>query len=86
MIKDDKTYVEKEMIKYVIATIDGKYLKKTPAKPEYCFVEDIEIATKAMSKKMIKTILDYFYMDTRLNMELVIIPVKITYELIDETI
>ena len=86
MIKEDKTFVEKKITKYVIATIDGKYLKKTPSKTEYCFVEDIELATKAMSKKMMKTILDYFYMDTGLNIELVILPVNITYELIDETI
>ena len=80
------TYVEKELVKYVVATMDGKYLRKTPTKKEYYFVDDIELATKAMTKKMINTILDYYYMDTGLNIELVVVPVKITYELIDETI
>lgn len=81
----NKTYIEKKITKYVVVTMDGKYLKKTPSKTEYCFVEDIELATKAMSKKMMKTILDYFYMDTKLDIELVIVPVNITYELVDET-
>ena len=86
MERENNTYVEKKITKYVIATIDGKYLKKTPAKKEYYFVDDIELATKAMTKKMINTILDYYYMDTGLNIELVVVPVNITYELIDETI
>lgn len=86
MENKENTYIEKQTTKYVIATMDGKYLKKTPAKKEYYFVDDIELATKAMTKKMINTILDYYYMDTGLNIELVIIPVNITYELVDETI
>lgn len=84
MNKDNK-YIEKKIKKYVIATIDGIYLKKTPAKKEYYFVEDIEIATKAMSKKMIQQVLDYYYQDTMTNIDLVIVPVEITYELIDES-
>lgn len=81
----NNTYIEKKITKYVIATMDGKYLKKTPAKKEYCFVEDIELATKAMTRKMINMILDYYYMDTGLEIELVVVPVNITYELVDET-
>lgn len=84
MNKDNK-YIEKKIKKYVIATIDGTYLKKIPAKKEYYFVENIEIATKAMSKKMIQQVLDYYYQDTMTNIELVIVPVEITYELIDES-
>lgn len=82
---ENNTYVEKKITKYVIATMDGQYLKKTPAKKEYCFVEDIELATKAMSKKMMNMILDYYYLDTGINMELIIVPVNITYELVDES-
>ena len=85
-MENKNTYMEKKITKYVISTIDGKYLKKTPAQKEYFFVEDIELATKAMTRKMINTILDYYYMDTGLDTELVILPVVITYELIDETI
>lgn len=79
------TYTEKEMIKYVIATMDGKYLKKIPSKKEYYFVDDIEIATKTTSKKMMKQVLEYYYQDTGMNVDMVIIPVKITYELVNET-
>lgn len=78
-------FLEKKIKKYVIATIDGTYLKKTPSKNEYYFVEDIEVATKAMSKKMMQQILDYYYQDTMTNIKLLIVPVEITYELIDES-
>lgn len=84
MIKGN-TYVEKKLTKYVIATMDGKYLKKTPAKNEYVFVDDIELATKAMTRKMINMILEYYYNDTEVNIELVVIPVNITYELVNES-
>ena len=82
-----KKYIEKKIRKYVIATLDNPtlYLMKTPAKSEYCFIEDIEFATKAMSKKVMKQILNYYYLDTGLNTELVVIPIDITYEIIDDT-
>lgn len=86
MKNQDNKYIEKVINKYVIATTDGMYLKKTVAKKEYCFVEDIEIATKAMTKKMMEKILEYYYCDTGLDTELVIVPIEITYKLIDETI
>ena len=80
-----KKYLEKKIRKYVIATIDGKYLKKTIEKNEYCFVEDIEMATKAITYKTINDILRYYYYDTGTDIDLVILPIEITYELIDET-
>lgn len=79
---------EKVIKKYVIATLDNptQYLVKIPQKPEYLFTEDIEKATKTTSKKLANTILDYFYYDTNLRgMELVIVPIEITYEIINET-
>ena len=82
-----KRYLEKKIKKYVIATLDNPtlYLKKTPAKSEYCFVEDIELATKTVSKKLMEQILNYYYLDTGLNnIELVVVPIEITYEIIDE--
>lgn len=81
-----KKYLEKKIRKYVIATLDNPtlYLKKTPGKVDYCFVEDIEIATKALSLKVMKQTLQYFYLDTGLDTELVVVPVDITYEIIDE--
>lgn len=85
MENKENKFIEKKIKKYVIATVDGMYLKKTPAKKEYCFVEDIEMATKALTKKMINKILDYYYYDTGLKTELLVIPVEITYELINES-
>ena len=60
------------------------YLKKIPAKKEYYFVEDVEVATKTMSKKLADSILNYYYSDTGLDTELVVVPIEITYEIIDD--
>ena len=81
-----KKYLEKKIRKYVIATLDNPtlYLKKTPGKNEYFFVEDIEIATKALSKNVMCQVLKYYYLDTGLDTELVVVPVDITYEIIDD--
>ena len=81
-------YLEKKIIKYVAATLDNPtlYLKKTPAKPEYCFVEDIEMSTKTLNKKLMEQIISYYYIDTKINVELVAVPVEITYEIIDDTV
>ena len=86
-VKDMQKYLEKKKRKYVIATLDNPtlYLKKIPAKKEYYFVEDIEVGTKAMSKKLAESILQYYYYDTGLDTELVIVPIEITYEIIDDT-
>ena len=78
-------YIEKKIIKYVITTVDGRYLKKIPSQNEYYFVDDIEIATKAMDRSTINQILRYYYLDTNSDIELLTIPVEITYELINET-
>jgi len=81
-------YKEKVIRRYVIATLDNPtlYLKKTLQKAEYSFVEDITMATKTHSRKTADTILNYFYSDTNLrDIELVIIPVEITYEILDES-
>ena len=79
-------YIEKKMRKYVIATLGNptQYLKKTPAKKEYFFTKDIEIATKASNKKIMQDVLNYYYYDIGLNIKLVVVPIDITYELIDE--
>lgn len=80
-------YLEKKIKKYIIATLGNPtlYLKKIPSKKEYIFSEDIEYATKAMSKNVAEQIKKYYYIDTGSDIELVVLPVDITYELIDET-
>ena len=81
-------YLEKKIIKYVAATFDNPtlYLKKTPAKSEYCFVEDIEMATKTLNKKLMDQIISYYYSDTRMDITLIAVPIEITYEVIDDTV
>lgn len=80
-------YLEKKIIKYVAATLDNPtlYLKKTPAISEYYFVEDIEMATKTLNKRLMDQIISYYYSDTYLDTPLVAVPVEITYEIIDDT-
>jgi hypothetical protein len=80
-------YLEKKIRKYVIATFGNPtlYLKKIPGKKEYMFSEDIEYATKTMSVSLAEQIKNYYYQDIGFDVELVVVPVDITYELIDET-
>ena len=82
-----KKYLEKKTRKYVIATFGSPtlYLKKVPSEKEYIFSEDIEYATKSMGQNVAEQIKNYYYADTGSNIELVVLPVEITYELIDET-
>ena len=80
-------YLEKKIRKYVIATLGCPtlYLKKIPSKKEYMFSEDIEYATKTMSANLAEQIKRYYYHDIGFDVELVVLPMEITYELIDET-
>lgn len=80
--------LEKKVTKYVIATLDNPtmYMKKVYQQKKYVFTDDIEYATKTMSKDVAQIILDYYYNDTGDNMDLVIIPVEITYSLISEQV
>ena len=79
-------FLEKKVKKYVAATFDNPtlYLKKIPAKPEYCFVEDIELATKTLNKGLMNQIISYYRFDTRMDTTLVAVPVMITYEIVEE--
>ena len=80
-------YLEKKIRKYVVATFGSPtlYLKKVPSEKEYIFSENIEYATKSMSYNVAEQIKSYYYSDTGSNVELVVLPVEITYELVDET-
>lgn len=81
-----KKHLEKKIRKYVIATLDSPtlYLKKVPGENKYFFVNDVEMATKGMTRLMTNQIMDYYYLDTGENIPLVVIPVEITYEIIEE--
>lgn len=81
-----KKYLEKKIQKYVIATLDTPtlYLRKVPGAKEYSFVEDIEAATKSLTIAVIEQLFKGYYLDTGLDTEMVIVPVEITYEIIDD--
>lgn len=77
-------YLEKKMRKYVIATLDSKFLARDSLNDRYCFT-DIVGASKYKSRNMGLQWIDYYRRDTGdLLLELVVIPVDISYELINE--
>ena len=81
-----KKVLEKEIKKYTIVTLTSPtaYLKSLHM-GKYCFVEDIEQATKFVSKQTANKMIDYFYSDTGLtNIDLLVMPIRISYELINE--
>lgn len=79
-------YLEKRIRKYVIATIaeSTAYLMSLHF-GNWCFTDDIERATKTMTLKMAKQVRDNYYHDYGQDIELAIIPIEISYELINET-
>lgn len=81
-----KKVLEKEIKKYTIVTLNNPttYLKSLHM-GKYCFVDDIEQSTKFISKRTAEKMIDYFYSDTGLiDIELLVVPIKISYELINE--
>lgn len=80
-----KKYLEKKVRKYVIATLSHSYLGRNSVSNTYYFT-DIIGASKYNSYKMAKTWINLYRQDTRdLELDLLIIPVDISYELIDES-
>lgn len=79
-------HIEKILKKYVIATLDSPttYLKSL-GWGEYIFTDNIELATKTLSKRVAHDIVyDYCIHFGKTNF--VIIPVEITFALIEESI
>ena len=76
-------YKEKEMKKYVIADLSQptNYLKSMKD-GRYSFIDNIVVATKFVSKITAQEICNECIRNT--NIELVVIPVLITYEIIEE--
>lgn len=74
---------EKEIFRYAIATLDGTYLKSLHM-GSYCF-SDIESCTKFASKKLANQYIKYYRHDTKdSDTELIVIPMRISYDLINE--
>ena len=86
MIMKNRNFIEKEYFKYVIATLDNPtmYLRYL-LDGKYCFVDNIEAATKTLNRKLANDLKNYYYSDTNDDIDLVIVPIKITYELVEET-
>lgn len=77
-------FLEKKIRKYVIATLSSSFLSRNSVNKTYLFT-DIDKATKFNSRKMARTWIDYYRLDTHdLELDLVVIPVDISYELIRE--
>lgn len=76
-------YKEKEVKKYVIADLSQptNYLK-TMRDGKYCFIDNIVVATKFVSKITAQEICNECIKNT--NIDLVVVPIMITYEIIEE--
>lgn len=77
--------IEQELKRYVIATTgyNTAYLKSLHF-GNYCFVDNLLEATKTVDRKVAEQMKNYFYQDLGLNIDLVVVPLKIKYELINE--
>ena len=80
-------FLEKKVRKYVIATLDRptQYLVVPPAPQKYYFVEDIERASKTLTRKLANEVHQLYYNDSGLNqIHTVVVPIEETYEIIME--
>lgn len=82
--------LEKQIVRYVLGTIyedDGRcyYLRSLHDIGKYDYVFDIELATKAEKKSVIKMLLQNYQMDMGKDaLDFVILPVVIEYSLVKE--
>lgn len=80
-------YLEKTLYRYIIATLDSptKYLIFKDG--SVSFTSHISRGTKTVGENTAQSIKNDFYMCTgRTDIELVVLPIKISYELIREDI
>ena len=77
--------IKEELNRYVIATFDNPTNYLSRYNGEYVFIDNLIECTKFTSKSTANQLKKYFYQDTGLNnIELVVIPLKIEYRLINE--
>lgn len=77
--------IKEELNRYVIATLDTPTTYLSRYNGKYWFIDNLIECTKFTSKNTASQLKKYFYQDTGLtNIELVIIPLKIEYRLINE--
>lgn len=79
-------FLEKKVRKYVVASVSQptRYLLSMHF-GNWMLVDDIEKASKTMKKSVAEDLKEYYYNDTFSNEEFVVVPVDITYELIEES-
>ena len=77
--------IKEELNRYVIATFDNPTTYLSRYNGEYVFIDNLIECTKFTSKNTASQLKKYFYQDTGLtDIELVVIPLKIEYRLINE--
>lgn len=80
----EKRHLEKKKRVYVLATLDIPTQYLTYKDGYYGFVRDIEMATKAANRATANILKSVFYYGVNTDLELVILPLEIRYELIEE--
>lgn len=80
-----KEYKELTLKRYVIATLDNptQYLISEHF-GKYSFTENIKIASKTVSKSIAEGIVNDFYSQVNADIDLVVVPIKIEYTIIEE--
>ncbi len=86
-MKQEIEHLEKEIVKYVIAALSypRTYMYKKPGEQQYRFFKDIEKSTKFLDRQdAIDTIKMYQRFTGDNQLELVVIPLKVKYIMIEE--
>ena len=73
-------------IKFIIATVSSPtmYLYKQPGEYKYCFYKRINKALYTEDRSIAQMLLDEYKYVTNDDIELVVIPVQISYDLVKE--
>lgn len=76
---------KQELNRYVIATLTEKTLYLRYFGGQYSFVDNLIECNKTTQRSLAEEIKENFYIDTKLiDIELVVLPLKIEYKLINE--
>lgn len=77
--------IKEELNRYVIATFDNPTTYLSRINGEYYFIDNLRECTKFTSRNIANQLKNYFYQDTGFtDIELVVLPLKIEYRLINE--